>query len=85
MGHKVELYTLSTCIHCRKMKDFLRERDVEFSFVDVDMLSDAERQRVLAGMQKYDRNLAFPLLVIDDGKKTVLGFDPDAAVTALGL
>ena len=85
MNHKVELYTLSTCIHCRKMKEFLSGRDVLFSFVDVDMLPDAERQRTLAEIQKHDRNLAFPLLVIDEGKRTVVGFDPDAAAAALDL
>lgn len=85
MAHRVELYALSTCLHCRKMKDFLRKHDVIFSFVDVDLLSDAERQRALAKIQKYDRSLSFPLLVIDDGERTVLGFEPNAIATALEL
>ncbi|MGZ8889732.1 MAG: glutaredoxin family protein, partial [Halobacteriota archaeon] len=36
---KVKAYTLSTCPHCRMTKEFLNDNNVDFEYVDVDLLT----------------------------------------------
>ncbi|MEW6026508.1 MAG: glutaredoxin [Planctomycetota bacterium] len=42
---KVMLYTLSTCIWCRKVKDLLGQLGAEYSYIDVDTLEEAEKSK----------------------------------------
>jgi glutaredoxin-like protein NrdH len=70
---KVMLYALSTCVWCNRTKKLLNELGVEYDYTDVDLLSGAEREAVMAAVKKYNPPLSFPTLVIDD-KKTILGF-----------
>jgi glutaredoxin-like protein NrdH len=36
--HKVQVYTLSTCGWCKKMKALLKKLDVEYEYEDIDLL-----------------------------------------------
>jgi glutaredoxin len=75
MGN-VMLYTLSTCIWCKKTKALLKELGVDFSYEDVDLLEDEESEKTEKEMDKYDNDPSFPLIIID-GKKFYSGYDED--------
>ena len=43
--HKVFIYTLSTCSHCRRAKKFLEECNIDFDYIDVDMCEGQKKNR----------------------------------------
>ena len=73
---KVMLYTLSTCIWCRKTKNLLKEIGIDFTYEDVDLLEGEDEERATEEMDKYSTNPSFPLILVD-GKLFNMGFDED--------
>ncbi len=73
-SHKVKMYALSTCIHCRAAKQFLRESDVEFEYVDVDLCDEKDFEEIKKDILKRGSGFAFPQIIIDD-KTTITGLD----------
>ena len=71
---EVFLYTLSTCIWCKKTKALLKELGVDFTYEDVDLLEGEESEKAENEMEKYTGNPSFPLIIID-GKVFHSGFD----------
>jgi glutaredoxin-like protein NrdH len=79
---KPKLYTLSTCVHCKATKRFLKEHGIEFDYKDVDKLDGEERDEVRAEVMRLSDG-RFPTIVI--GKKVIVGFQEDKLKEALGL
>jgi glutaredoxin len=77
----VFLFTLSTCIHCKKAKKLLSDIGVRFGYVDVDQLSQNERSAALSEMSKYNPSETFPTLII--GGKVIVGDREDDIRQAL--
>jgi glutaredoxin-like protein NrdH len=77
-----KLYTLSTCVHCRATKRFLKEHNIDYDYVDVDMLNGKERDKIRKDVMKLSGG-RFPTIVV--GKKVLVGFEKDKLVKALGL
>jgi len=44
--HKVLVYALSTCVWCKRTKEFLKDRKVHYEYVDVDLASPEDRKRI---------------------------------------
>ena len=59
------------------MKNLLNSLDVEYEYIDIDLLEGEENEKVREEMKKYNPNLTCPTLVVDDGKDVVVGFDED--------
>ncbi len=78
-----KLYTLSTCMHCRATKRFLKEHGIDFDYVDVDKLDGEEKEEVLSEVKRISGNVRFPTIVIGD--KVIVGFYEDKLRKALGL
>ncbi len=72
--HKVLVYALSTCGWCKMTKDFLRDRDIEYEYIDVDLCSVEDRARVRADIVERGGTPNFPTLIIDD-ETLITGFD----------
>jgi glutaredoxin len=72
---KVLMYTLSTCPWCRKTKQFFMDKNIPFDFVDYDVVSDEEQDRIVADMRKHTSNISFPYVVIGD--RVIQGYNPD--------
>jgi len=70
---KVILYALSTCVWCNKTKKLLTELGVDFSYVYVDLLKGAEKERILNDMSHHNPVRSFPTLVIND-KTCIIGY-----------
>ena len=80
---QVRLFALSTCIWCKKTKEFLSSLDVAFEFIYVDLLKGEERAEAIAEVKKYNPNLSFPTLII--GEKCIVGLKEKEIKGALGL
>ncbi|MDH5810656.1 MAG: glutaredoxin family protein [Candidatus Methanomethylicaceae archaeon] len=80
--HKVFVYALSTCAWCKKTKQFLKDKDVEYEYVDVDLLSKEDLEKVKNEITSRGAPLQFPLIIIDD-KVMITGFREDKINGAL--
>ena len=80
---QVRLFALSTCIWCKKTKEFLSSLGVAFEFIYVDLLKGEERAEAIAEVKKYNPSLSFPTLII--GEKCIVGLKEKEIKGALGL
>ncbi len=76
---RLELFALSTCGWCRKMKRLLDELGVQYEFIDVDLLQGEEKERARAELKKWNPTGSCPTLVIDDGQEVIVGFQEEKA------
>lgn len=84
--HDIAFYGLSTCIWCRRAREFLETHGVGFRYVYVDLLPHQEREDVLAEVRARSSrpSVSFPTVVVD-GRTCVVGYDPDQLREVLGL
>ena len=74
---EVFIFTLSTCMWCKKAKTWLIDRGIKYSYVEVDKIDPSEKSKVLTYLResyKPDR-ISYPFVVCDD--KFVVGYDPN--------
>ena len=82
--HQVTFYGLSTCVWCRKTRNFLEEKGINFDYVYVDLIHGQERERIKEIVRDWNPAVSFPTVVIDD-EESIVGFKPDKLAAALGL
>ena len=82
--HRVFLYTLSTCVWCKKTKELLREHGVAYEYLDVDTCSSEERRKALDTLKSRKTQLGYPIIIVDD-EKVITGYKPDEIREVLGL
>jgi glutaredoxin len=82
--HHVLFYGLSTCIWCKRTRQFLESNDVAFDVVYVDLLQGAEREAVVEQVRRWNPSVSFPTLVIDN-RRCIIGYRPEEMQEALGL
>ncbi|MHB0858495.1 MAG: glutaredoxin family protein [Anaerolineae bacterium] len=82
--HKVMLYALSTCVWCKRTRQFLDECGVEYQFVYVDDLDLDERVKLMEEVRRWNPRGSFPTIVVDD-TVAVVGFNQAELREALGL
>jgi len=80
---KVTLYTLSTCPWCRKTRQFFKGKNIPFEYVDYDLASEEEQERIVKEMNKYGGGFAFPFVKIGDD--VVVGYNPEKYSKLLGV
>jgi glutaredoxin len=83
-NHKVTLYALSTCVWCKLTKQFLNENNVEYEYIDVDLIDDADKRKIREIIQDKSGSLSYPTTIID-GKIVINGFRKDKLKEELGL
>ncbi len=82
--HKVVLYALSTCMWCKMTKQFLKDSDVEYEYVDVDLCTEEDKNKIRKNIQDKGAPLSYPTIIVDD-KKVITGFRKDLMKEALEL
>ncbi len=82
--HKVMLYALSTCVWCRMTKQFLKDSDVEYEYVDVDLCTEEDKEKIRKHIQSKGGNLSYPSTIVDD-KILITGFRKDKLKEALEI
>lgn len=80
---KVLLFALSTCGWCKKTRMLLEELNVEYDYIYVDLTEGDERDEVVSQLQKWNQDLSFPTLVIND-EKVIVGFKDNEIKELLG-
>ena len=80
---RIKLYTLSTCSHCNRTKKFFRDNGIDVNFVDVDLLTGPEREKIFNEVRKLNPDCSFPTICI--GNVVIVGFNEDKLRNALKL
>jgi glutaredoxin-like protein NrdH len=83
-NHKVTVFTLSTCVWCKMTKQFLNDNEVEYEFVDVDLLDEKEKEKARQTITSKGGNLSYPTVIVDD-EVVITGFRKDKLREALGV
>lgn len=73
---KVVLFALSTCGWCKKTRMLLEELGINFNYIYVDLLSGDERSEAIEEVQKWNSQLSFPTVVINE-EDVIVGFKED--------
>ncbi|PIE54363.1 MAG: NrdH-redoxin [Dethiosulfovibrio peptidovorans] len=74
----VTVYSTSTCIWCKKVKQYLTDKGVEFNSIDVGANREAGKKMIAETGQ-----MGVPVIDIDG--RYIVGFDKTALDEALGL
>jgi len=82
--HKVVLYALSTCAWCKMTKQFLKDNDIEYKYVDVDLCEEEDKQKIRQHIQSKGGSLSYPTTIVDDNF-VITGFRKDKLKEALGI
>ena len=75
---KVTVYSTALCPWCKKVKNFLKENNIEFSEIDV-----GEDSSAVDEMIKKSGQMAVPVTEVDG--KIILGFDEEKLKGVLNL
>lgn len=82
--HKVFVYALSTCVWCKMTKQYLKDNNIQFEYVDVDLSTEEEKDKIRKEIQQKGGALSYPTTIIDD-TKVVMGFRKDLLTKELEL
>jgi glutaredoxin-like protein NrdH len=66
------LYALSTCIHCKHVKELLSSLNVAYDYLYVDQLPRDEMTHVLKKIEKFNPRCSFPTLILN-GTSCIIG------------
>ena len=75
---KIKVYSTSMCPWCIKLKEFLKEKNIEFENIDV-----GSDQKSAEEMVKKSGQMGVPVTEING--KIIVGFDKEAIQKALNL
>jgi len=81
---EIMLYALSTCIWCKKTKEFLNELGVEYFYIDVDKATAEEKEKLSQEIERWNPSVSFPTFVLNN-KEAVLGYQPEEIKSKLKL
>jgi glutaredoxin len=82
--HIVLLYAISTCAWCKLTKKFLKDNEIEYEYVDVDLCNEEDREKIRKDILRRKGELSYPTTIIDD-EVLVLGFRKDKLKEALEI
>lgn len=82
--HKVLMYAISTCAWCRKTKSFLKDLEIEYEYIDVDLCNKEDREKIRIDIQNRGGRTSYPTIIIDN-KTLITGFHEDKIKEALEI
>ncbi len=77
----VILYSLSTWPYCKKAKQLLAEKKVDYDCVEVDQISGDEQKKAVDEVKRLTGRSSFPVIVINE--KVIQGFNQEEIEEAL--
>ncbi len=82
MSKKVKVFSTPTCPYCDQLKDYLKEKKVEFEEVDLSKKPDEAEKLV-----KKTGQMGVPATIITDGddEEAIVGFDVEKINKALDI
>ena len=72
----ITLYALSTCAWCKKTKGLLKKLKADYYYVDVDLLAEADKEKAVKEITKWNPECSFPTMVIDK-KRCIVGYNEE--------
>ncbi|MFX1375655.1 MAG: glutaredoxin family protein [Promethearchaeota archaeon] len=70
------IFTLSTCMWCKKCKRFLNDRSMKYRYIDIDKIDLKDKSKILDYLRsKYQSRISYPFLVCKSGY--VVGYNPN--------
>jgi len=78
MKKNIKVYSTSTCPYCMQLKEFLKEKNIQFENIDV-----GQDKAGLKEMMKKSKQMAVPVIDIDG--KIIVGFDKETISKELGV
>ncbi len=63
--HQVLVYAISTCGWCKRAKKFLKDNDVQYEYVDIDLINNEDKEKIKQDITNRGGPLAYPTLIID--------------------
>jgi glutaredoxin len=82
--HKVLIYAISTCAWCKMTKQFLKDNDIEYEYVDVDMANDEDHEKIRKEITRLGASPSYPTIIVDE-KTVITGFRKDKIKEALEI
>jgi glutaredoxin-like protein NrdH len=82
--HKVIVYALSTCVWCKMTKQYLKDNNIEYEYVDVDLCDEADKEKIRAHILSKGGSLSYPTIIIDDNI-LITGLRKDKFKEILGI
>jgi glutaredoxin-like protein NrdH len=82
--HKVLMYAISTCAWCKMTKKFLKDNNIEYEYVDVDLCEDDDKDKIKQNILDRGGSLSYPTIIIDN-KTLITGFRKDRLTEALEI
>ncbi len=82
--HKILMYAISTCAWCKMTKQFLKDHEVEFEYIDVDLCNEKDKEEIRKDIMKRGSTPTYPTLIVDD-KTLITGFRKDRIQEALEI
>jgi len=79
----VQIFTLSTCGHCKSVKKLLKKLSVDYDCIDVDLLDRDQRKAIIEDIKKLNPRLSFPTILIGD--TIIVGYKENEIKEALGI
>ncbi|MHA2039234.1 MAG: glutaredoxin family protein [Promethearchaeota archaeon] len=77
------IFTLSTCMWCKKCKRFLDDRNLKYKYIDIDKIERSDKSKILEYLRsKYSARISYPFLVCEKGH--VVGYNPNQYEELLG-
>jgi glutaredoxin-like protein NrdH len=64
--HKVLLYAISTCGWCKRAKQNLKDLDVEYEYIDIDLCNLEDKETIRKDILSRKGQLAYPTIIVDD-------------------
>ena len=71
--HGVFMYAISTCAWCKRAKKFLEDNKIEHEYVDIDLCSREDREKIRSDILRRGGRLSYPTIIVDD-KIMITGF-----------
>ena len=78
------MYALSTCAWCKMTKQFLKDNNVEYDYIDVDLCKEEDKQKIREHIQSKGGPLSYPTIIVDD-EVLITGLRKDKLKEALEL
>lgn len=83
-SHAVLMYALSTCVWCKMTKQFLKDNNIAYEYVDVDLCSEKDREKIRKDIKNHGGEPTYPTLIVDN-KVLITGFRKDLIKEALDI
>jgi glutaredoxin-like protein NrdH len=64
--HKVLMYAISTCGWCKRAKRILNDMDVEYEYIDIDLCSNEDKEKIREDITRRGGRLLYPTIIINN-------------------